>query len=139
VWGHITIATCPAQAEDKIVEPDYQWGGSYSEKENNDLWKEAPKDGVIVSRKPWEKLWKAWHASAENPNKEAPKVDFEKKLVLVAAGSGPNVIKIEDLKLSDKGDLQFKWSITERKGNGFVFDLLQVSREGIKTVNGKEL
>lgn len=64
-------------------------------------------------------------------------VDFDKELVLVAAGSGPNIIEVHNLKLSEKGDLQFEWSITDKAGYGVVARMLKISRAGIKTVNGK--
>jgi hypothetical protein len=124
-----------AHADDKILKAEeLPLPRLFIEKEDNDLWKQAPKDGVIAGPKAWTKLWKTWGG-----DKEAPKVDFEKELVLVAAGPGPNIIKVENLKLDDKGDLKFKWSITERGGDGFVAKFLKVSREGVKTVNGKAL
>jgi hypothetical protein len=133
IWG---VGSTPpaAWAADKAVKVEKKWKAGSTEKKDNDRWKEAPKDGVIAGPKAWAKLWKAWYG-----DKEAPKVDFKKEVVLVAAGSGPNIIQIEELKLSDKGDLQFKWSITERGGDGFVATILKVKREGVKTVNGKKL
>jgi hypothetical protein len=124
-----------AQADDKILKAEeLPLPRLFIEKRDNDLLKQAPKEGVIADAKAWTKLWKTWGG-----DKEAPKVDFEKELVLVAAGPGPNIIKVEDLKLDDKGDLKFKWSITERGGDGFVAKFLKVSRQGVKTVNGKAL
>jgi hypothetical protein len=124
-----------AHAEDKIVKAkDLPLPRFFVEDGDKRLLDEAPKDGVIADAKAWAKFWKTWGG-----DQEVPKVDFEKELVLVAAGPGPNVIKVEDLKLNDKGDLSFKWSITERAGPGITAKFLKVSREGVKTVNGKVL
>ena len=129
--GYLSVV----QADDKILKADeLPLPRLFIEKRDNDLLKQAPKEGVIAGPKAWAKLWKTWGG-----DKDAPKVDFEKELVLVAAGPGPNIIKVEDLKLDDQGDLKFKWSITERDGDGFVAKFLKVSREGLKSVNGKAL
>jgi hypothetical protein len=72
-------------------------------------------------------------------DEEVPKVDFEKEVVLVAAGPGPNILKVGELKLSDEGNLKFDWSITERGGDGFVATIVKVKREGVMTVNGEPL
>jgi hypothetical protein len=128
------VASRAHSAEDKTVKVEKEWKASSNEKKDSDLWKEAPEGGVVAGPKAWAKLWKAW-----NGDKEVPEVDFDKELILVFAGQGPNIIKIEDLKLTDKGDLQFRSSITERGGDGFVATILKVNREGIKTVNGKAL
>src|SRR5262249_61088339 len=68
-----------------------------------------------------------------------PGVDVTRELILVAAGPGPNFIRISKLPLSVKGDLGFRWSITERGGPGFVYRILKVSRAGVRSVNGKAL
>jgi hypothetical protein len=119
---------------DKTVKVEQVWKASSAAKKDNDLWKQAPKSGVIAGPKAWAKLWKSW-----NGDKEVPKVNFDKELVLVAAGLGPNIIEVQELKLSDKGELLFEWSITDKDGDGFVATMLKVSRAGIKTVNGKGL
>jgi hypothetical protein len=89
---------------------------------------------VVAGPKEWAALWKAWYGDAE-----VPKVDFDKEVILVAAGSGPNILAVEELVLSDKGDLKLGWSLTQRGGDGFVGVILKVSRDGVKTVNGKDL
>jgi hypothetical protein len=124
-----------AQADDKILKAEeLPLPRLFIGKKDNELWKDASKDGVIAGPKAWAKLWKTWGG-----DKDAPKVDFDKEIILVAAGPGPNIIKVDDLKLNDQGDLKFRWSITERGGDGFVAKLLKVSRAGVKTVNGKAL
>src|SRR5262249_55453619 len=99
-----------------------------------EAWRQAPPGGVIGGPKAWEKLWKAWQFE-----KELPKVDFEKELILVVVCEGPNALRTEDLKLSEKGDLKFDWSHTDKGGPGFRYRIPRVSRSGIKTVAGKEI
>ena len=124
-----------AHAEDKIVKAEeLPLPRFFVEEGDKRLLDEALKGGVIANPKAWAKLWKTWGG-----DQEVPKVDFEKELVLVAAGPGPNIIMVNDLTLNDKGDLAFRWSITERAGPGITAKFLKVSREGVKTVNGKAL
>jgi hypothetical protein len=129
--GYLPRAT---SAADKVVRVDMEWKVTSTEKADNDRWKEAPKNGVISGPEAWTKLWKAWHG-----DQEAPKVDFDKELILVVAGPGPNRIKVGELKLTEKGDLQLNSTITERGGDGFVAVILKVNRAGVRSVNGKPL
>lgn len=133
VSGVVSL-TPTARADDKPVKAEKDWQIASVEKKDNDAWKEAPKGGVVAGPKAWARLWKAWHG-----DKEPPQVDFEKEIVLVAAGPGPNILKVGELKRSDQGNLKFDWSITERGGDGFVAMIVKVKREGIKTVNGEPL
>jgi hypothetical protein len=119
--------------ESGIVKVQQEWGPGLDSL-TTDLSREAPASGVIASPEAWAKLWKAWHQGDD-----VPEVDFEKALILVVAGSGPNFIVIRDLRLTQGGDLRFDWGITERAGPGFVAKMLQIDRQGIKTVNGKSL
>lgn len=129
--GHLPVA----RAADKTLKAEeLPLPRLFVDKTDNDLWKQAPKENVIADSKAWAKLWKVWGG-----DKEPPKVDFAKELVLVAAGPGQNIITVEDVKLDEAGDLKFRWKITERGGDGFVAKLLKVSREGVKTVNGRKL
>jgi len=111
-----------------------QWNAWSPFAKDNDKWKLVPEGGLITSQKDWAKLWKEWYGE-----EEVPVVDFDKEVILVAAGGGPNTIKHAGPSLSDAGDLTFGCSITERGGDGFVGVILKVSRAGVKTVGGKEL
>lgn len=99
--------------------------------EDEALKKDAPESGVVVSQKGWEKLAKAWGI------KDAPKVNFEKELLVVATsvGSRLNV----NGKVNDKGDLAVIGFGTRDIRPGFRYAIKSVSREGVKTVNGKDL
>jgi hypothetical protein len=99
----------------------------------HDLSGQTPANGVVASADAWAQLWNAWR------DDEVPNVDFKKDLILVAAGGGPNTIIVQELQLDQQGDLRFRWAITERGGPGFAATMLQVNRQGIKTVNGSPL
>jgi len=99
--------------------------------EDRTLEKEAPKSGVIVSTKAWESLAKAWDI------KDPAKVDFTKEILVVqtTVGSRLNVTT----KLDDKGDLKILGIATRDLRPGFRYAIKSVSKEGVKTVDGKEL
>jgi hypothetical protein len=120
---------------DEPVKVEKEWKGGSRDEKDNDLSEQAPKDGVIAGPETWAKLWKAW-----NSDKELPKVDFGKELLIVEAGpGGTNIVDISDLKLRDDGDLTFFATVTQAGGSGFVYKIVKIKREGIKTVNGKDL
>src|SRR5262245_12328451 len=99
--------------------------------DDRDLQKEAPESGVIVSQKGWEKLAKAWSI------KEPAKVDFDKELLVVATTVGSKLNL--STKLDDKGDLKILAIATRDLRPGFRYAIKSVSKEGVKTVQGKEL
>jgi hypothetical protein len=92
---------------------------------------ESEKVVVIVSPKGWERLVKAWDV------KDAPKVDFAKHLLVVATTRGGML----DLRtrLDDRGDLRVLALATRDRQPGFRYAIKSAGREGLKTVNGKEL
>ena len=98
---------------------------------DRDLQKEAPKNGLIVSQKAWDKLVKAWDI------KDAPKVDFDKEFLIVGTTVGSRLHITP--KLSEKGDLEISMIATDDLRPGFKYVIQSVSRAGVKTVNGKEL
>jgi hypothetical protein len=96
------------------------------------LQKEAPAGGVIASQKAWEKLAKAW--GIEKP----AKVDFDKEFLYVATNVGSR-LSINAGKLDDKGNLTVSAIGTRDLRDGFRYAIKSFGREGVKTVNGKEL
>jgi hypothetical protein len=94
------------------------------------LAKEAPENGVIVSQKGWEKLVKSWGI------KDAPKVDFTKEILVVATTRGSKINLTPKL---DGGDLKVLALSTRDLRDGFRYVIKSVSRDGVKTVNGKDL
>lgn len=95
------------------------------------LAKGAPAGGVIVSQKGWEKLAAEWGI------KDAPKVDFSKELLVVATTRGSKLNLTA--KTDDTGDLKVLAISTRDLRPGFRYAIKSVNRDGVKTVNGKEL
>lgn len=94
------------------------------------LQKEMPANSVIVSQKAWEKLARAWGIT------DAPKVDFTQEILVVGTWKGSQF----DLKPVVKdGDLMVGAGGTKDLRPGFRWKVMSISREGIKTVQGKEL
>jgi hypothetical protein len=94
------------------------------------LQKEVPANGVIVSQKGWDALAKAWAI------KDAPKVDFTKEILIVGTWKGSvfsiaPTVKDGDLTVSARG--------TKDLREGFRWKIQSIKRDGIKTVQGKEL
>jgi hypothetical protein len=127
-----TLFCVPAPAEQK-KKPTIDLYGKVAEERAKDM----PPDGVIVSQKAWEKLAEAWGI------KDAPKVDFTKEFLVVVgtASEGSRLAWLDEPEL-DRGNLTlpFILAVTADLGPpGFVYCIRSVSREGVKTVNGKEL
>ncbi len=116
-----------AKVKGQPVKPVQQWKGSVAEVS---LMAGAPE--VILTAPELERLWQAW--KVEGP---APRVDFAKELVVVATTRG-SVLRFAAV-LSDKGDLKLMGLATKDLRPGFRYVIARVSREGVKTVNGREL
>lgn len=124
------ILLCAALFTATPVEPTARWNGIIADKS---LQSVAPTTSFIASAESLAKVWKAWR-----PDEDVPSVDFAKELILVGVVSGPNTVLMRP-SLDDQGDLRFVVAGTKRGGPGFGYLLLKVSREGVKTVNGKPL
>jgi hypothetical protein len=124
----VSFATADEPKKEPVKKATVDLFGSL---EDRDLQKQMPESGVIASQKGWEKLAKAWSI------KEPAKVDFDKEILVVATtvGSRLNV----STKLDDKGDLKVLALATRDLRDGFRYSIKSVSKEGVKTVNGKEL
>jgi len=126
--GFVLAATSgPAAAQEKKkVEVTKTWSGSVADEK-------AMKPEVITSAKGLEAVWKAWKAEGD-----VPKVDFDKNIVVAVYNSGSK-LNLAGATLDDKGDLQVLGMGTRDLAPGFRYVLGVVSKEGIKTVNKKEL
>lgn len=93
------------------------------------LMKALPENGVIASEKAMEKLAKAWGV-------KAPKVDFDKEIVVVGVTSGSRINGRPQLKA---GDLRIAFLSTRDLVPGFRYLMIVHPRDGVKTVNGKDL
>ena len=116
-----------APAKGKPVKPLKQWSGSV---DGLSLQKAAPE--VIVAAPELKKLWQAWKVSGP-----VPKVDFAKELVVVSTTRG-SILRF-GATLDEQGNLQVVGVSTMDLRPGFRYVIAVVSREGVKTVNGKEL
>lgn len=112
------------------VEPTARWNGTIADAT---LRKAAPAGDFIADADSLKKVWNAWR-----PDEEVPKVDFAKELIVVGIVSGPNLVLMRPA-LDEQGDLKFSVAGTKKGGPGFGYLFLKISREGIKTVNGKPL
>lgn len=121
----LALFLAPASGEDK--KPTVSLGGSIDDGAPQKL---APANGVIATAVEWEALAKAWGI------KDAPKVDFTKELLAVGTWKGSSF----DINPTVKdGDLTVSAGGTKDLRPGFRWKVISLSREGIKTVQGKEL
>jgi hypothetical protein len=109
------------------VKPVKEWSGSVDDEE---LAKEAPE--FITEAKELEKLWKSWKLADK-----VPEVDFDKELVVVTTTVGSKLSLFANR--DEKGNLTVGGVATQDIGPGFRYVIATLSRDGIKTVNGKEL
>ena len=116
-----------AHAQKKPVKLANQWSGSVDDEK---LMKDAPR--CITSKKGLEKLWKAWKITDK-----MPKVDFDKEIVVVEMTRGSRLRL--GANLDEKGNLQVLGLGTQDLRPGFRYVIATVPKEGVKTVNGKEL
>jgi hypothetical protein len=117
-----------AQAQKKDVKIGQKWSGSV---EDENLKKDVPE--VITNAKTLEKVWTAWKIEGK-----VPEIDFTKEIVVVATSVGSK-LNMGGAKLDDKGNLDVLAFGTLDIRPGFRYVMGTVSREGIKTVNKKEL
>src|SRR5262249_12595063 len=123
----VALMATDAQAQKKPVKFTKEWKGSVADQ---NLQKGAP--AFITDAKAPEKLWKDWKIADK-----MPAVDFNKEIVILATTVGSKL----NLKasLDDKGNLEVFGMATLDIADGFRYVMATVPREGIKTVNKKEL
>jgi hypothetical protein len=121
------VDTPHVRAEAKPVKLTKEWKGSVADA---DKQKDAP--AVITNSKALEKLWKDWKIDGK-----VPEVDFTKEIVVVGTTVGSRISL--SAKLDDKGNLDVLGIATSDFGPGFRYLLATVPREGVKSVNKKEL
>jgi uncharacterized lipoprotein YbaY len=125
----LALMESPAmQAEKKTVKTIKEWSGTV---DDTALMKEAP--GSITSIKELEKLWEAWKI-----NDPMPTVDFAKELVVVSTTQGSR-LRLALVLDDGSGNLTVGGVGTRDLRPGFRYVIGTMSREGVKTVNGKEL
>ena len=109
------------------IHPIGQWKGVNPDLQLKDL---CPADQLITNPTQLKKVWQAWR-----PRDAPPRIDFAKDVILVATARGPNQVLINGLRI-ENGDLKFTTGSTRMAGPGFGYTMLQIPREGIKSVNG---
>jgi hypothetical protein len=127
VLALVTLFVSEVRAEAKPVKLTQMWKGSVADEK---LQKAAPE--FITSEKELEKLWKDWKIEDK-----LPKVDFTKEIVIVVTTVGSKINL--SARLDDKGNLEVLGLATRDLAPGFRYVIATVSREGVKTVNKKEL
>ncbi|HEY7424184.1 MAG TPA: hypothetical protein VH682_08125 [Gemmataceae bacterium] len=125
----ILVMSPDTRAESKALTPSQRWSGSI---EDLTLQKEAPANGGITDAKTFEKLWKAWKIGDKVPD-----IDFKTEMVAVTTTRGGRVRLA--VQLDEKGDLRVGGLATRDLRPGFRYEVGAIKREGVKTVNGKEL
>jgi hypothetical protein len=127
VLALVGLVVSAVQAQKKQVKLTNEWSGSV---EDQNLMKDAPR--CITSAKGLENLWKAWKINAK-----MPKVNFDKEIVVIEVTVGSRLRL--SANLDAKGNLQVFGLGTQDLRPGFRFVIATVNKEGVKTVNGKEL
>lgn len=122
----LMVSTPPAMAQKKKVEITQKWSGSV---DNEKLMKPE----CITTAKGFEGVWKAFNIAGD-----VPKVDFGKDMV-VAVYSVGSKLNLAAATLDEKGNLTVVGFGTLDIRPGFRYVLGVVSRDGVKTVNKKEL
>jgi hypothetical protein len=127
--GVLFLAAGVAVAAPTPLKATNSWMGSIDDEK---LAKEMPANGVITNAKDFEALVKAWKVA-----EKVPGVNFDKEIVLVAKTEGSKLTL--NASLDEKGDLKALGLATRDLRPGFRYVIISVPKEGVKTVNGKEL
>jgi hypothetical protein len=126
----IALLLAPAiGGEAKNMTLTQKWSGSVADE---GLKKEVPENDCITNANKFAKLWKAWKIG-----EKMPKVDFKKEMVILAVTSGSSLDL--SVRLSAKGDRQILGMATSDIRPGFRYVVGVVSRDGVKTIEGKQL
>jgi hypothetical protein len=123
----LTLSTSAVQAQGQPLVMTKTWKGSVKDAS---LQKSAPE--VITNTKALEALWKSW--KIDGP---VPSIDFTKEIVLLATTVGSQLNLTA--KLDKDGNVDILAFGTSDFGEGFRYVMVTVGREGVKTVNKKEL
>jgi hypothetical protein len=127
----VAVVAVRADEKPKEVKTTHKWEGSV---EDEKLQKEAPEGGVITDSKTFEKIWTAWKLGDKD---KVEKIDFDKEIVVINTTVGSK-LSVKPM-LDDKGDLKALGLATRDLRPGFRYVVICVPREGVKTINGKEL
>lgn len=129
----LALLCCPAWvlANMPVVKVIETWSGKLKDVSLRDKF--APKTDFIADAEAWKKLWQAWRAG-----EDVPQVDFTQSLVLVGTAPGPNAANLRP-RLDENGGVKFVVFSTKIGGPGFGYQLMQIDRSGVKSINGHEV
>ena len=99
----------------------------------NDAAKLAPKAGFLTHQKTFEELWAGWKRKDK-----AHVVDTEKDVVVVKLSTGGPTVPNASFTLTN-GDVKVSAISTLIAGPGFGYSIDVLSRDGIKTIQGKAI
>ncbi len=124
------LLTSLCYADKKPVKPKKQWSGSVADET---LMNNTPMQGTtITTAEELEKLWNNWKIAGKKP-----KVNFSKEMVVLTTSRGSGLSLVTTL--DENGDLAVSGLGTMDVLPGFRYVIATVSRQGVKTVNGKEM
>jgi hypothetical protein len=123
----VVLAPGEARAQKKSVPLIQEFSGSVADEA---LVKGTPE--CITTEARFDKLWKLWKLKGKTPA-----VDFKVDMVVIVTGSGSKLSLTT--RLDDKGNLETLGAGTLDLAPGFRYVIGVVSRDGVKTVNGKAL
>jgi hypothetical protein len=115
-----------AVAQKKRLEIGMKWNGSVDDDK-------AQKPEAITSAKGLAAIWKAWKIDGD-----VPKIDFDKNMVIAVYSVGSR-LNFGGANLDEKGNLDVVGFGTRDIRPGFRYVLGVVPKDGVKSVNGKEL
>ena len=134
VYEYRAVAETDAGVE-ALCDKVFEWGTTGMDHEGlktRKLLKDAPENGVISDAKTFTKVWESWKIG-----EKMPKLDFDKVIVVFVTSVGSKISAKP--MLDDKGDLKFIGLGTRDLRPGFRYDMQVVEKEGVKTINGKEI
>ena len=123
----VALVAAPAHAQRTPVKLIKEWSGSVADET---LMKTAPQ--CITTKAGLENVWKSWKISDK-----MPEVDFTNEIVVIGITTGSK-LKLA-ANINDKGNLDVLGLGTADLSPGFRYVIATVSKEGVKTVNRKEL
>lgn len=124
----LTLAGTGSAQKLEMLKPIAQVKGSVADET---LMGAAPKSEQL-SKAQYEGLVKLWEI------KDAPKVDFDKQIVLFGTTRG-SVLNLRTNLDKQTGDLKVFSMATLDLRDGFRYVIVVVPAEGVKTINGKAL
>jgi hypothetical protein len=106
------------------------WSGIISDADKE---KERPASGVIGTEKDFQDLWQSWRG-----NEELPKIDFAQLFVVVMTSKEDPLVGLSFEGPDASGNIKLIPLVGPGKMHrGFSYVMMQVPRDGIKSVEGK--